>query len=284
MTLTHSSTYTLHNGVKIPVLGFGTWQAEDGNVATQAVIDALNAGYRHIDTATRYENEESVGRAIKASGIKREDIFLTTKAWNDTHTYEDAKEKLAASLKALDTDYIDLYMIHWPNPVSARDFWEVRNQEVWRYLEDAYEAGLVRAIGVANFHERHFESLKKTARILPMVNQIYLSPSDEQEEIVAYNQAHNIATQAYSPLGTGTLLSLKELKEIASKYNKTPAQIAIRWSLQKGFIPLPKSVTPARIKENFDVFDFEITDEDMATLNTLKGLANVSKNPDETTH
>jgi len=284
MTLRKESTYTLANGVKIPVIGLGTWQAEDGDVAEKAVLSALQAGYRHIDTATRYENEGSIGRAIKASGIPREEIFVTTKVWNDAHTYEDAKMKLTASLKDLGLDYVDLYLIHWPNPASAREFWQTRNQDVWRFLEDAYEEGKIRAIGVSNFHERHLDSLLETARIKPMVNQIYLSPSDMQEEVVACNEKHGILTQAYSPFGTGTLLDVPELKNIGDKYGKSPAQIALRWSLQKGFNPLPKSVTASRIRDNIDLFDFELTVDDVAIIDGLKGSAKMAHNPDEILH
>jgi len=284
MTLTKESTYTLANGVKIPVVGLGTWQAEDGLVAEQAVLDALAAGYRHIDTATRYENEVSIGRGIKKSGIPRDDLFVTTKVWNDAHTYEEVKVKFETSLKDLGLDYVDLYLIHWPNPTSARGFWQKRNQDVWRYLEEAYEEGKVRAIGVANFHERHLDSLLETAKIKPMVNQIYLSPSDMQKEIVACNEKHGILTQAYSPLGTGTLLEVPELKTIGDKYGKSPAQVALRWSLQHGFNPLPKSTNTKRIADNIDLFDFELTSDDMTVIDGLHGTAKMGQNPDETGH
>ena len=280
MSLTIDSTYTLANGVKIPAVGFGTWQTPDGDVAENAVLDALKAGYRHIDTAAVYKNEEGVGRGIAKSGIAREELFITTKVWNDAHTYEDAKSALATSLEKLGLDYVDLYLIHWPNPLAVRDVWQKRNQEVWRYMEEALESGLVRAIGVSNFHEHHLASLEETAKVTPHVNQIQLSPSEMQPEVVAANEKRGILSQAYSPLGTGTILDVPELVEIAEKYGKTTAQVALRWSLQKGYNPLPKSVTTARIISNIDLYDFELTVEEMAKIETLAGCGKVAADPD----
>lgn len=281
MELNIQSTYKLENGIRIPVIGFGTWQTPDGDVAEQATLDALNAGYRHIDTAAIYRNEEGVGRGIAKSGIPREEIFVTTKLWNDNHTYEDAKKALATSLEKLGLDYVDLYLIHWPNPVSIRENWQTRNQEVWRYMEDALDAGLVKAIGVSNFYDHHLTSLIETARVVPHVNQIQLSPSEQLKEVVAANDKHGILSQAYSPLGTGTILDVPTLVEIAEKYGKTPAQVCIRWSLQKGYNPLPKSVTTSRIIENIDVFDFELTDEEIQIIEGLAGVGKVASNPDD---
>lgn len=280
MELTINATYKLTNGKEIPAIGFGTWQAADGDEARNAVLDALKAGYRHIDTAAIYGNEEAVGVAIVQSGIAREDLFITTKLWNDVHTYEAAKVALATSLKKLGLDYVDLYLIHWPNPVSIRHNWEERNREVWRYMEEALEAGLVRSIGISNFHERHIDSLLETAKVVPHVNQIHLSPSEMQPAVVAANDKHQILTQAYSPLGTGSILDVPKLVAIADKYGKTTAQVAIRWSLEKGYNPLPKSVTTSRIIGNIDVFDFALTDEDISTIDGLAGTGNTASNPD----
>jgi len=279
MTLT--DTYTLSNGVKIPVIGFGTWQAKDGDIAESSVLAALEAGYRHIDTAAIYGNEESVGRAIKKSGIPREELFITTKLWNDAHGYEEAKAALDKSLERLDLDYIDLYLIHWPNPLSIRNRWQEANAAAWKAMEEALEAGKARAIGVSNFHPHHLDALLETAKVVPMVNQIYINPSDRQAALVEYNNKHNILTEAYSPLGTGKIFEIDGLKELADKKGKSVAQVAIRWSLQKGFLPLPKSVTPERIKENGEVFDFELTTEDMIYLDSLYGLAGEAADPDE---
>ena len=273
--------YTLNNGIAIPALGFGTWQTPSGDVAEQSVIAALEAGYRHIDTAAIYGNEKSVGLGIKKSGIPREEIFLTSKLWNTEHSYEKAKAAIQESLDKLGVEYLDLYLIHWPNPLDSRDNWEEGNAGAWRAMEEATDRGILRAIGVSNFHPHHIKALFKTARITPAVNQIYLNPSDQQEDVVAFNKDNGILSQAYSPLGTGSILGNEDLKALAEKYDKTLAQVAIRWSLQKGFNPLPKSVTPERIVENFNVFDFEINDEDMKFIDGLKGIAKEAPNPDE---
>ena len=277
---TISSNYQLSNGQMIPVVGFGTWQAPDGNVAEKAVLDALEAGYRHIDTAAIYKNEASVGRAIKKSGIKREELFLTTKLWNDSHSYEKATKAIDDSLKRLDVDYVDLYLIHWPNPLEIRGEYSKWNAESWQAMEEAVEAGKIKSIGVSNFHPHHLEELLKTAKIKPVVNQIFLNPSDHQAKIVEFCQKQDILLEAYSPLGTGEILGLNELNDIAKRYNKTSAQVVLRWSLQKGFLPLPKSVTPKRIKENLAIFDFELSKEDMTLLDQLEGKAGFAKDPD----
>lgn len=282
MTLT--DTYTLSNGEKIPVVGFGTWQTPDGDVAEQSVITALEAGYRHIDTAAVYKNEVSVGLGIANSGVAREDIYVTTKIWNDRTTYEEALAAIDESLSKLGLDYVDLFLIHWPNPAGIRETigYEKRNAEVWRALEAGVAAGKIKSIGVSNFRPHHIDALLKTAKIAPVVNQLYVNPSDQQEEVVAYNQAHNILTQAYSPLGTGDVLTVPALVEIAEKYGKSPAQVALKWSLQKGYLPLPKSVTPARIVENGQLFDFDLTAAEVATIDGLHGTIRLTSDPDQT--
>lgn len=279
MTLT--DTYTLSNGEKIPVVGFGTWQTPAGDVAEESVATALRAGYRHIDTAAIYGNEESVGKAIAKSGIPRNEIFITTKLWNDAISYDDAKKSIDTSLEKLGLDYLDLYLIHWPNPKANRPNNEKRNADVWRAMEDAVEDEKIKSIGVSNFHERHLTPLLATAKIKPLVNQIYLNPSDQQKDIVKFNKENGILTEAYSPLGTGKILELPTLMEIAEKYNKSTAQIALRWSLDKGFLPLPKSVTESRIIQNAELFDFDLTAEE---INILDGLdeGKLSLNPDNT--
>lgn len=279
-----TDTYTLANGVQIPVIGFGTWQSADGDVAYDAVKWALAAGYRHIDTAAIYGNEASVGRAIKDAGIARDELFITTKLWNDAHSYESAQAALAKSLTTLGLDYVDLYLIHWPNPAALRqeapEAWEQANAATWRAMEDAYAAGQVRAIGVSNFQIHHLEALAKTQKVAPMVNQNFLNPSDAQADLVAYDKAHYILDEAYSPLGTGKLIDLPQVADLAAKYHKSVPQILIRWSLDKGFVPLPKSTHEAYIQANLDVFDFSLTPEEVATLDTLQGINGTHLNAD----
>lgn len=277
-----TTSYTLANGVKIPVLGFGTWQTPDGQTAVDAVKAALAAGYRHIDTAQGYQNEESVGIGLKESGVPREDVFLTTKLWNNNHSYDLVQSSFEASLNKLQTDYVDLFLIHWPNPITFRENWQQANAESWKAMEELYQAGKIKAIGVSNFRPQHFEALKETAKIFPMVNQIFLAPGELQPEVVTYGQEHGILHEAYSPLGTGKIFAIPELQTLAQKYQKTVAQIALRWSLQHGFLPLPKSVTPSRIQENSQVFDFVLSAEDMATLDQLDGVIGKAMNPDTT--
>ena len=195
---------------------------------------------------------------------------------------EDAQQSIKDSLEKLDLDYIDLYLIHWPNPVTSRHEWKKRNADSWRAMEEAVDAGLIKSIGVSNFHPHHIDALLETARIKPAVNQILLNPSDMQEELVRYNKKHDILSEAYSPLGTGKIFEVESLKDLASKYNKTVAQVVIRWSLHHGFLPLPKSVTPERIVSNFDVYDFELSPEDIALIDGLKGTAGSAIDPDTT--
>ncbi|EIY5795615.1 aldo/keto reductase [Enterococcus faecium] len=277
-----TSTYRLSNGYEIPVVGFGTWQTPDGDVAVSSVKEALAAGYRHIDTAQGYKNEESVGQAIKESGIPREEIFLTTKLWNANHSYELVMSSFEESLKKLQTDYLDLFLIHWPNPVAFRDNWKQANADTWRAFEELYEAGKIKAIGVSNFLPHHLDTLAKTAKIMPMVNQVFLAPGELQTTVVEYAKKHDMILEAYSPLGTGKIFDVPEMKQIAEAHDKTIAQVALRWSLQHEFLPLPKSVTPSRIKENTELFDFELTEEEMKQIDQLDGVVGKAKDPDTT--
>ncbi|MDR0652895.1 MAG: aldo/keto reductase [Synergistaceae bacterium] len=272
--------YKLSNGVEIPCIGFGTWQAPDGEVAVSAVLSAIEAGYRHIDTAQGYGNEESVGIAVKKSGIDRKEIFITSKLANDEHGYEKTLAAFEGTMKKLDMDYIDLFLIHWPNPIASRADWQEANAGTWRAFEELYGAGRIRSIGVSNFRPRHMEELMKTASIVPMVNQIRLCPGDTQDEVVDYCRSRNILLEAYSPLGVGKIFEVPEMRELAKKYGKSIAQICVRWSLQREYLPLPKSVTPSRIKENADVFDFELDAEDVRLIADLKGCVGYSFDPD----
>lgn len=275
-----NDVYVLSNGVKIPCIGFGTWQTPEGDVAVNSVKKAILSGYRHIDTAQVYGNEESVGKAIAESGVDRKDLFVTTKLWNDKHTYDLTLRSFEVSLKKLGLDYVDLFLVHWPNPVAFRDTWEKANAESWKAMEELYESGKIRAIGISNFRKHHIDALLKTAKIVPMVNQIRLCPGDTQEETVNCCRSLGMVIEAYSPLGTGKIFNVPQLKTLSEKYGKSTAQICIRWSLQRGYLPLPKSVTPERIEENLNVFDFELDDEDVTLLAELTGCAGIGVDPD----
>jgi diketogulonate reductase-like aldo/keto reductase len=277
-----TDSFKLSNGVEIPCVGFGTWQTPDGDVAVASVKEAIAAGYRHIDTAAIYGNEESVGKAVKQSGLPRKELFIASKLWNANHGYENTRLAFEETLKKLDTDYLDLYLIHWPNPIAFRDHWEEANAGSWKAFEEFYQAGRIRSIGVSNFHPHHIEALLKTASVPPQVNQIRLCPGDIQEEVTSYCRSKGILLEAYSPLGTGAIFEVPVLQELAKKYKKSIAQICIRWSLQMEFLPLPKSVTPERIRENTRVFDFELSAEDVKTIAALKGVVGYSRNPDDT--
>ncbi len=281
-------TFTLNNGVKIPVIGFGTWQSPSGDIAYDAVLSALRSGYVHIDTATAYGNEESVGKAVndymRKSGAKREELFITTKLQNPDHGYDKTKKAIDNSLRLLGLDYIDLYLIHWPNPIAFRDNWKETDKESWKAMEEAYREGKLRAIGLSNFWPHHIDIILESAEILPSVNQIKFCPGINQKEVADYTRSKGMLLEAYSPLGTGAIFNNTVMIELSRKYNKTIAQLCIRYSLQSGYIPLPKSVTPERIKENTNAFGFEINDADMKRIESIvpEGIT-PARNPDEIT-
>jgi diketogulonate reductase-like aldo/keto reductase len=277
-----SDTYQLSNGVHIPCIGFGTWQTPDGDVAVASVRAAIAAGYRHIDTAQGYGNEASVGRAVKESGVRRDELFITSKLTNTEHGYERTLAAFEETMSKLDMDYLDLFLIHWPNPLPFRSYWQEANAGTWKAFEELYQAKRIRAIGVSNFRQRHIEALLKTATVAPMVNQIRLCPGDTQDEVVAYCRNQGMVLEAYSPLGIGKIFEVPELQTLSRKYGVSIARICIRWSLQMGFLPLPKSVTPARIKENTEVFDFELSEDDVTLIAGLKGCVGYSQDPDKT--
>jgi 2,5-diketo-D-gluconate reductase A len=265
----------LNNGVEIPQFGFGVFQIEPGEVVT-AVRTALDAGYRHIDTAQMYGNEEGVGQAIRESGVPREELFVTTKLDNDRHGHDEAATALDESLRRLGLDHVDLYLIHWPRP--AQD----RYVDTWRGFEKLAAEGRARAIGVSNFQIPHLERLAAETGTVPAVNQVELHPRFPQEELRAHHREHGIATEAWSPIGQGgDLLRDERLAGLADKYGKTPAQIVLRWHVELGNIVFPKSVTPSRIRENIDVFDFELADDDRATIDDLATGERMGPDPDD---
>ena len=267
----------LSNGVKIPSIGFGTYKSGNTQETAQIVNYALKTGYRMIDTASFYGNEEGIGQGIKQSGIDRKDIFLVSKLWNDDHGYENTIKAFNKSLEKLQVEYLDLYLIHWPNKLNA---------ETWRAFEYLYKQGKVKAIGVCNFKIGHLEELEKTAEIMPMVNQIELHPQSAKNEMLAYCKENNIQLVAWSPIMRGKIFSNKIVIALAEKYKKTIAEIVLRWHRQRGVIPIPKSSNEGRIKENLAIFDFEISGEDMDAINSLnEGYdASVTGVPDNTTY
>ena len=273
--------YKLNNGVSIPAVGFGTWQTPDGCMAVSAVKTALCGGYSHIDTAAVYGNEESVGRGVRESLADRSDLFVTGKLWNTERGYDKTIAAFEKTLQDLDTDYLDLYLIHWPASPRQYSNWREINSETWRALETLYDQGKVRAIGVSNFGVSHLEALLEDCRISPMVNQIEVHPGQNQTEIVDFCRDHDILVEAWSPLGTGRMLANPVLNEIGEAHDKSAAQVCIRWLLQRGILPLPKSVTPHRIAENIDVFDFELTDEDMNRINEIPYFGGSGLDPDK---
>lgn len=277
-----TDTYKLNNGVEIPVVGYGTWQTPDGETCVMAVSEALKSGYRHIDAAATYGNEDSVGEGIKKSGIPREEIFVTGKVWNKDRGYESTKKAFQKSLDDLGLDYMDLYLIHWPANAQQFENWEQINLDTWRAMTELYKEGKIKAIGVANFKPHHMKALMET-EVPPMVDQIEYHPGQTQDEIVEFCKDNNILVEAYSPLGTGRVLDNEELKEIAKKYGKSVAQICLRWELQNGVLPLPKSITPSRIKENTEIFDFELSDEDMEKINKMPYIGGSGLDPDTVT-
>ncbi len=277
-----TDTYKLVNGVEIPCIGFGTWQTPDGDVAVSSVRCAIESGYRHIDTAQVYGNEASVGCGIKESGVSRDRLFITTKLWNTKHSYDLVMSSFEESMEKLGLEYLDMFLIHWPNPIGFRDHWQKANAESWKAMEELYKAGRVRAIGVSNFRQHHIEELLKTATVAPMVNQIRLCPGDTQDAVVDYCRKQGMLLEAYSPLGVGRVFDVPEMKEMAEKYNRSIAQVCIRWSLQRGYLPLPKSVTPSRIADNLKVFDFELSEDDVEKIASLTGCAGLESDPDKT--
>lgn len=275
-------TFTLKNGVRIPCVGFGTYLIPDGDAALRVVSEAISLGYRHIDTAAFYKNEVSVGRAVRECGLDRRELFVTSKVWNTDRGYDKTLAAFQRTLDNLGLEFLDLYLIHWPaNKKQFADCDRI-NAETWRALEELYLAGRIRAIGVSNFLRHHLETLQKTARIQPMVNQLQFHPSYMQAETTQYCQENGIQVEAWSPLGRSRMLAHPVLLELAAKYGASAAQICLRWALQHGVLPLPKSTSSERIAENTRIFNFEISPEDLARVDALPfALEKAPSHPDE---
>jgi 2,5-diketo-D-gluconate reductase A len=271
--MTSIPNVTLNNGVAMPQLGFGVFQVPDDETTT-AVSSALEAGYRSIDTAAIYGNERGVGRALAASGIPREELFVTTKLWNDDQGYDATLAAFDTSLEKLGLDHVDLYLIHWPTP--ARD----RYLDTWRAFEKLLADGRTRAIGVSNFQVPHLQRLLEHTGITPVINQVELHPALQQSELRAFHAEHRIATEAWSPLAQGAVLDAQPIVDIARKHGVTPAQVVLRWHLQTGNVVIPKSVTPERIRQNLDVFDFELSDDAIAAITALDTGTRTGPDPD----
>ncbi|MDE4084149.1 aldo/keto reductase [Planococcus maritimus] len=273
MNLTIESTKTLHNGVEMPRFGLGVYKMTDKEAAVEAMVTAIQTGYKAIDTATVYDNEAEVGEAIRAGGVKREELFITSKVWNTDQGYDQTLRAFEASLKRLDMDYLDLYLTHWAIPDTF--------EETYRAIERLYDEKLIRAAGVSNHQQHHLEKILAKANTKPMVNQIELHPQLTQESLREFCAAQDIAVTSWSPLARGRLLEDPVLSEIGDKYGKSVAQTIIRWHLQNDLIVIPKSVTPSRIVENADVFDFELSEEELKQISALNQDWRSGTHPDE---
>ena len=274
-----TDTFKLNNGYEIPCVGFGTWQTPDGDTAIKAVSEAIRAGYCHIDTAACYGNETSVGKGIKVSCVERSRLFVTGKVWNSDRGYGKTMVAFEKTMADLELDYLDLYLIHWPASSTQFEDWEQINLETWRAMTELYKAGRIKAIGVCNFLPHHLKALMET-EVQPMVNQIEFHPGFTQEATVRYCQEKGIYVQAWSPLGRKRVLEHPLLVGLAEKYNKSAAQICLRYEIQRQVIPLPKASTKERMVQNYQVFDFEIEKEDMYRIDSMQPAGWSGEHPD----
>ncbi|WP_227394620.1 aldo/keto reductase [Jeotgalibacillus aurantiacus] len=270
---------TLNNGLKMPQIGLGVWQVEDHQTGVDSVKKAIETGYRSIDTAMIYKNEEAVGEGIRAAGVPREDLFITTKVWNADQGYDSTIEAFNTSLEKLGLDYVDLYLVHWPMPEKDRYV------DTYKAMEKLYEEGKVKAIGVCNFEIEHLQRLMDECTVKPVLNQVECHPYLAQNELKEFCAKHDIFVEAWSPLMQGgAVLEDDIIRNIAEKYGKSPAQVVIRWHLQSNSIVIPKSVTPSRIESNFDVFDFELTEDEMKSINDLDRGERKGPHPNDMHH
>ena len=273
--------YVLKNNIKIPGVGLGTWQITDRDLLKSIIRDAYDVGYRLIDTAAAYSNEIALSKAVSENELPREELFLSDKVWNTSRGYEAVQEACKKSLKKLKTDYLDLYLIHWPASPKLYPDWAEINADTWRGMEQLYKDGLVRAVGVCNFKKHHLEELLKEAEVKPFINQVEMHPGLNQTELLDYCYDKDIVVEASSPLGNGQILANPVLNEIAAEKKKTTAQICLRWGLQKGVIVIPKSSNPERIKQNIEVFDFELTEEELEKIDSIPYCGGIGIDSDE---
>lgn len=273
-------TFKLNNGVEMPCVGFGTWAINDGNDVIEAVKTAIGCGFRHIDTASCYKNEKGVGRAVAECGVSRNQLWVTSKVWPTESGYDNTLRAFDASLERLGLDYLDLYLIHWPASQSHYTDWRERNLDTWRALEKLYADGRVRAIGVSNFLKHHLQPLIDSCKVKPMVDQLEFHPGYSQADDVEFCQSNNILVEAWSPFGRGSAFKSEELRQLAAKYGRTVAQVCVAWCLQKQIVPLPKSVTPERIKENLDAIGFKLSENDIEMIDRMPNFGWSGQHPD----
>lgn len=277
------NNYILQNGKQIPIIGFGTWKLKNNEETIEIIKNAVLSGYRHFDTAYAYGNEKMVGIGLKEANIKREEIFISAKLWNDDRGYENIIKACKRTIDNLGCEYLDMYLIHWPASKAVHENWIEINNETWKAFEYLYNEGLVKAIGVCNFKKNQLVELMKEASIMPMVNQIEYHIGMRQEDTVNFCFDSNIIVEAWSPLGSGKMLKNQDIIDIALKYNVTPAQLCIKWCLQNNVLPLPKSKNLERMKQNLDVFSFTINDEDMKILNNMPYIGGSGLDSEEIT-
>ncbi len=276
-----TDNFVMYNGVTIPCIGYGTYQTPDEEISV-VMQEAIKAGYRHIDTAAYYGNEAGIGKAVKECEVPREELFITSKVWNDNRGYEKVMSAFNSSMEKLDFEYLDLLLVHWPaNKKQYGENAKALNADTWRAFEELYKTGKVKAIGVSNFLPHHIDELMETAEIKPMVNQIEFHPGWAQLDSVKYCQEKGIVVEAWGPFGHKDVIENETLKEIGKKYNKSVAQVCMNWILNHGILPLPKTVTPRRMVENTEVFDFTLSADDMKKIDDLKDLGGQCAMPDE---